>query len=392
MALKTIGIGVIGLGRRCALADHAHDPSRGTAIVAAADTYQHALDAYRATHGKAVLLTTDYREVLARRDVDAVIITSPDYCHEEQAVAALRAGKAVYLEKPMAITIDGCDRILRAAYETSQKLYLGHNMRHMRFTIAMKELIDSGKIGRVKAGWCRHFIAYGGDAYYKDWHADRSKSTGLLLQKGTHDIDILHWFCGGTTIRVNAMGGLTLYDRIRDRHGAQDYGDASFRDENWPPMSQKGLNPVIDVEDISMMHMQLDNGVFASYQQCHYTPDAWRNYTIIGTEGRIENFGDFMGETWIRVWNTRTYYKPDGDQCIYIPSDTGGHGGADERIIDEFVRYVKEGGKVQTSPLAARHSVAAGYMATMSIRQGGMPFQIPPVDDKIAEYFLSQTE
>jgi predicted dehydrogenase len=81
-------------------------------------------------------------------------VTTPDFLHEEQAVAALEAGKAVYLEKPMAITIPGCDRILETAYRTKTRLYLGHNMRHMAFVLKMKELIDEGAIGEVKAAWC----------------------------------------------------------------------------------------------------------------------------------------------------------------------------------------------------------------------------------------------
>ena len=187
----------------------------------------------------------------------------------------------------------------------------------------MRELILDGAIGQVKAGWCRHFVGYGGDAYFKDWHADRSKSTSLLLQKGAHDIDVLHWLCGGYTARVNALGGLVLYDRIKDRHSPKERGDASWRMENWPPLSQKGLNPVIDVEDVSMMLMQLDNGVFASYQQCHFTPDGWRNYTIIGTEGRIEN----VTEDCIKLWNRRTHCNPFGDEQFYLPPLSGSHGG-----------------------------------------------------------------
>jgi predicted dehydrogenase len=388
MAQRPVGMGVIGLGMRCGLADRAHDPGNGTAIAAAADNRESALEAYCRRRGRRDLfLTTDYTELLARADIGAVFITSPDFCHEEQAIAALRAGKAVYLEKPMAITIEGCDRILRAAFETRQKLYLGHNMRHMAFTLKMKELIDKGAIGAVKAAWCRHFISYGGDAYFKDWHAERSKSTGLLLQKGTHDIDIIHWLCGAYTTEVNAMGALTLYDTLRDRHGPAEYGDAAFNRDHWPPRSQKGLNPLIEVEDLSMMHMRLDNGVLASYQQCHFTPDAWRNYTIIGERGRIENFGDFMGACSIRVWDRRTDYSPDGDECHYCAPESGGHGGADEKIVDEFLRFIKEGGKVRTSPVAARNSVAAGFMATMSLRNGGKPFQIPPADREIEEYF-----
>lgn len=291
-------IGVIGAGGRGRLADHAHKPGQGARLVAGADQSPQVLRSFKEKYGPDVFVTADYRELLARKDIDAVFVATPDFLHEEHAVAALSAGKAVYLEKPMAITIEGCDAILRAAKQSGARLYLGHNMRHMPFTRKMKELIDGGAIGEVTAGWCRHFIAYGGDAYFKDWHADRRTATSLLLQKGAHDIDILHWLCGGRSVTVHAMGALTVYGRITDRHPPEERGDASWHLENWPPLSQKGLNPVVDVEDLSMMQMRLDNGAFCSYQQCHYTPDAWRNYTIIGTEGRIENFGTTRPAPW----------------------------------------------------------------------------------------------
>ncbi|MBD3392241.1 MAG: gfo/Idh/MocA family oxidoreductase [Chitinivibrionales bacterium] len=391
MSRSSVHIGVIGAGGRGALAHYAHDPENGVRLVAGADILDIALKRFRDRFGPDTFTTHDYRELLAREDVDTVFVTSPDYLHEEHAVAALEAKKAVYIEKPMATTIHGCDRILRAARENGQKLYVGHNMRHMDFVLKMKDVIDRGMIGEVKAGWCRHFIGYGGDAYFKDWHAERAKSTGLLLQKGSHDIDILHWLCGGCTARVNALGGLTLYDRITDRHASSERGDTTWRLENWPPLSQKGLNPVIDVEDISLVNLALDNGVFASYEQCHFTPDAWRNYTIIGTEGRVENFGDAPGRCSVRVWNTRSEFKENGDIAWEIPRAKGSHGGADPRIVQEFVEYVRNGGPVKTSPIAARNSVAAGYLATMSLRQGGIPFSVPPVDPELAMYFSGQS-
>ncbi|MGD0113612.1 MAG: Gfo/Idh/MocA family oxidoreductase, partial [Armatimonadota bacterium] len=354
-ARDELRIGVIGAGGRGGLAWYAHRPEEGVRVVAGADVVEDVFPRFRERFGEDAFVTTDYRELLARPDIDAVFVTSPDFLHEEHAVAALEAGKSVYLEKPMAITIEGCDRILNAAYQARRKLYLGHNMRHFPVVEKMKELIDQGAIGEVKAGWCRHFVCYGGDAYFKDWHADRTKSTGLLLQKGAHDIDVLHWLCGGYTQRVTGMGGLTVYGRIADRHHPSERGDATFREENWPPLSQKGLNPVVDVEDLSMMLMQLDNGVFASYEQCHYSPDGWRNYTVIGTEGRIENFGDVPSEAVVRLWNKRHDYSPQGDmQCEFL--DTGGsHGGADPKIVAEFVRYLRYGGPIATSPIAARY-------------------------------------
>ena len=383
-------IGVIGVGGRGWLAINAHNPERGLRVVAGADVNPQAFQKFSRWYGPDALVTDDDREIVARDDIGAVFVTSPDYLHEEHAVAALEAGKAVYLEKPMAITIEGCDRILRAAAEHHAKLYVGHNMRHMAFVRKMKDLIEAGAIGEVKAGWCRHFVAYGGDAYFKDWHAERSKATSLLLQKGAHDIDVLHWLCNGYCRRVNAMGGLTLYDRIPDRHDPRERGDATFKTENWPPLAQRGLNPVIDVEDISLMQMELDNGAFASYQQCHYTPDAWRNYTIIGTQGRVENFGDAPGRCVVRLWNRRTDYNPYADEQHFIPAASGGHGGSDERIVAEFVRFVREGGGTTTSPVAARNSVAAGCCAAHSLRNGGIPVDVPPVEPDVLAYFAAQ--
>lgn len=389
--MDALRIGVIGVGGRGGLAYYAHRPEEGVVLAAGADIDDTALELFRETYGPDVFTANDYRALLAR-DLDAVFITSPDYCHEEHAVAALRAGKAIYLEKPMAITIEGCDRILETARQNGAKVFVGHNMRHMPFIRKMKELIDAGMIGEVKAGWCRHFIAYGGDAYFKDWHAERKNTTGLLLQKAVHDIDVLHFLCGGYTKRVNALGGLTLYHRVTACHPAQERGDARWNEAHWPPLSQTGLNPHIDVEDLSMMQMELDNGVYCSYQQCHYAPDAWRNYTIIGTEGRLENFGDEPGKTVIRIWNRRCHYAPEGNLQFPIPALQGSHGGSDPSIVDEFITWLRGKGMASTSPIDARNSVAAGYMATQSLRDSGAPQDIPPMDNALIRYFNSQED
>ena len=383
MSKKELRIGVIGAGGRGRMARQAHRPDEGSRLVAGADTQDKALDEFKEFCGPDTMVTHDYREVLARDDVDAVFVTTPDFLHEEHALAAIEAGKAVYLEKPMTITIEGCDRVLRAAMEQGVRLYVGHNMRHMAAVQKMKELIEDGAIGEPKTGWCRHFVGYGGDAYFKDWHAERAKSTSLLLQKAAHDIDVLHWLCAGYSRRVTGMGGLTLYDKITDRHDPSERGDATFRIENWPPLSQKGLNPTIDVEDISMMLMELDNGVFCSYTQCHFTPDSWRNFTIIGDRGRIENVAPDV----IRVWDTRVTHCPYGDYQFNVKPGRGGHGGSDTTIVGEFLRFLREGGHTINSPVAARQSVAAGCQAAWSMRNGNQPGDIPPVEaDVLAHY------
>jgi len=385
-----IRLGVIGAGGRGCLSWAAHKPDEGSRIVAVCDLpdREHVLDFYEEHAKVRPDWHVDYHELLARDDINAVFVTLPDHLHEEVAVACLEAGKAVYLEKPMAITIDGCDRILDTAKRTGSKLYLGHNMRHFPVVLKMKEVIDAGAIGEVKAGWCRHFVSYGGDAYFKDWHAERKTQTGLLLQKGAHDIDVLHWLCGGYSRQVVAMGELGVYSRVENTRAPDAYGTASFlAKDHWPWFNQTGVNPFTDVEDLSMMLMRLDNGVLASYQQCHYTPDCWRNYTVIGTEGRVENFND-SGRATVRVWNDREdCYKARGDVEHQLYPTSGSHGGSDPAIVNEFLRYVRDDIPTNTSPVAARYSVAAGYQATQSLRNGCVPMEVPPLDQATEDHF-----
>lgn len=378
--LADLRIGVLGYGLRSDLAGLAHRPGRGSQVVAVADPRPERRERARTEFGASALITADEAELLAA-GLDAVIVLSPDHLHERQAVAVLEAGAAVYLEKPMAVSTAGCDRVLTAAQATGGRLYVGHNMRHMPVIQAMRRLILDGAIGEVKSIWCRHFVGHGGDFYFKDWHAERAKSTGLLLQKGAHDLDVIHWLAGGYSRRVQAMGALTVYGQAGRAASAAEgeylppEGWSSL--DAWPPSAQTGLNPALDVEDLSLVNLALDNGVLASYQQCHYTPDYWRNYTVIGSAGRLENFGDGPGAE-VRVWNTRHRgYAPEPDHTVPVGAADGGHGGADPQIMAEFLRFVRDGEPTLTSPLAAREAVAAGFAATESLRAGGIPVDVP---------------
>lgn len=385
----TLRIGVVGVGARADIAKHFELPRLNCRITAAADPHPDAEARLPQRLGRSdIKLTRNVTELIAE-GIDAALVTSPDDTHAQVTCELLRAGIPVYVEKPLATRMDDAIEILRTAYETGTKLYVGHNMRHMDVVRSMRDLIRRGAIGEVKAIWCRHFVGNGGDYYFKDWHATREHATGLLLQKAAHDLDVMHWLADSHTTQVTAMGGLTLYDRITDRQdrSGQLLGDW-FDMENWPPLSQKGLNPVVDVEDISMMLMQMESGLFASYQQCHYTPDYWRNYTVIGTEGRIENFGDYEGGH-IKLWNRRHLYDPEGDARFPIKGDDKGHDDADVLTISEFVSFITDGTPTDTSPLGAWYAVAAAIAATDSLRNGSSPRDIPGLDPDIVTYFTN---
>ena len=379
-------VGVVGLGARSSIAHHLASVTHPAVLVGGCDPNPAMRERAARTLGEGQWVAT--LDELLGLSIDAAIVTSPDDTHEDITCSLLEAGVAVFLEKPIAITIEGADRVLETAYRTRTPLYVGHNMRHMDVVRTLRRVIQEGRIGEVKAIWCRHFVGNGGDYYFKDWHADRSRTTGLLLQKAAHDIDVMNWLSDSVPARVVAMGDLMVYGALADRSGQSDGAvmEDWFSFDNWPPETQTGLNPVIDVEDLSMLLARQENGVMISYEQCHFTPDYWRNYTVIGTRGRAENFGDGEGGS-VRVWAHRSGYEPVPELEIPLRGDAGGHGDADVNTMDEFIRFVVDGDVTDTTPLGAREAVAAGVAATTSLRGGNVPVDVPRVRAEIAEYF-----
>ena len=134
-----------------------------------------------------------------------------------------------------------------------------------------------------------------------------------------------------------------------------------------------------------MIMMQLENGGQATYMQCHYTPDAERNYTFIGTEGRVENIGD-SGACEVHVWNRRGP-RATPDIIYRLKPAAGGHGGADNPIMRNFLDFVRFGARTNTSPVAARQSVAVGVLGHKSMRSGCNREDIPPLDPALVRYF-----
>lgn len=381
-------IGVVGAGTRSGIARYAHRPGEGSRVVGVCD-----LNAARAAQavrelGDEVVGVNELTGLL-ELELDAVFVLTPDDTHEQVAVTTLQAGVATFVEKPLAITIDGADRVLEAARRTGSRLYVGHNMRHMPVVTTMRDLVLQGAVGEVKAIWCRHFVGHGGDYYFRDWHADRRRSTGLLLQKGAHDLDVIHWLAGAYTNRVNAMGGLLVYGGVAERadRSSELLADWFDPERNWPADGLTGLAPVVDVEDLSMVHLALDNGVLASYQQCHFAPDYWRNYTVLGTSGRLENFGDVDAGALVKVWQHRSGYRNQPDLVVEVPEGEGAHGGADLFVVEEFLRFVREGTPTLTSPVAARQAVAVACAATESLRSGGCPVDVPRMSSSLEAYF-----
>lgn len=146
----------------------------------------------------------DYREALARDDVQIVVGTLPHWLHHRASIDAVNAGKHVFLEKPMALSVEECDEMLAAARANKRLLMTAHTQRYYPEVMKMKEIIDSKELGEL-------FMAYA--MWHKPlvpesrppWMLERPKGGGMGFMDGTHLIDRLVYLLGSDVYSVSGI-------------------------------------------------------------------------------------------------------------------------------------------------------------------------------------------
>lgn len=162
---------------------------------------------------------TDWRELVAMEEIDVVSICTPNELHAEMAVAALRAGKHVYLDKPVAVTGAEARRIAEAARQAPGQTRVAFNNRYMPAMLRARQLVASGRIGQVM-----HFEA----RYLHSGSVDPNKPIGwkqqaqggVLLDMGSHALDLITWLLGYP--RRVLCGTRVLYDHRPNRAGEME--------------------------------------------------------------------------------------------------------------------------------------------------------------------------
>lgn len=131
-----------------------------------------------------------------RADIDAVVICTPNHMHEEQAIAALEAGKHVLVEKPLALTEEGCARVVAAAEKSGRTLMVAMNNRYRPDTQAIKPFADGGELGRIfltRAAWLNKKMRIPRPTWR---HRVATAGGGALIDLGVQTIDLCLWTLG----------------------------------------------------------------------------------------------------------------------------------------------------------------------------------------------------
>lgn len=384
--MSHLRIGLIGAGLRGTALAYQVKASGLGAVVGAYDPDREFGKQFQKLYPDFVIPFISRDELLSDSTLDALIIASPDHCHRQDACDALKSGKPVLCEKPMATELADCDTMLQAQRDTGQSLQIGFNLRFHPLYQKMREVATSGELGEITTVWIRHFVGMGGDYYFHDWHSLRKLSTSLLLQKATHDFDILHYVTGSYTKRLVAIGNRAYYGGAREN--SLSCVECPDKD-GCPEVSQDPINPrkqcafreEIDVEDNEMVMLELKNGTLASYGQCHFTPDYHRNYVFIGTRGRMESFEtQHRVKGWQEDSRIEILYRDGGPRkTIRFDLEQGNHGGADFRMIKSWLKGILGNSLDGENPIAGRQSVAVGCLAAESLRNGNRWMTLPPI-------------
>lgn len=214
-----IGIGIIGTGFARSTQIPAFRACEGARVIAIASGHRENAERV-AQEFDIEHVASDWREVIARDDVDLVSIVTPPVTHKEMTLAALDAGKAVLCEKPTAMNAEEADAMRRRAEEKGALALIDHELRFLPGRVKMQEMVRGGEIGEV-----RHAkLLFRSDSRAStdrkwDWWSDEASGGGALGAIGSHAVDAFRWLLGSEVSQVFCTLSTHVAEREDERTG-----------------------------------------------------------------------------------------------------------------------------------------------------------------------------
>ncbi len=215
-AEKILKVCLIGCGRAGMIhARNYKNKIENARITAVADAVEEAAKAAAKELGVEKCFS-DYKEILSDPEIDAVIVVAPTNLHKQIVIDCAAAGKHIFCEKPMAMTVEECDEMIAACDRYKVKLQIGFMRRFDASFREAKRLVEEGAIGEL----VQIHSNTRGPSKPRPWMYDIKKSNGILAEVNSHDIDAVRWMAGSDIETVYAVAG-----NFRNPEAEADYPD-----------------------------------------------------------------------------------------------------------------------------------------------------------------------
>ncbi len=355
-------------------------------IVAGADNRPERLDMLRRWYNVAPekCFASDEELLAAPRQADVMIIATQDRQHVQEALAALDKGYHLLLEKPISPNLDECLALEKKAHETGRVVVVCHVLRYTKFYAALKELLESGAIGKIETIDAVEHVAYWHYAHsYVRGNWRRSEETSpMILAKSCHDMDIIRWLAGARCKKVQSFGALDYFKSacapegaaLRCLDGCKCKGECPYDAEKiyltnersgyahigkgWPcsvltadpteeslyealrngPYGRCVFHSDNNVVDHQTVNMEFENNIHATFTMTAFTELCHRTVKVTGTLGDVE--GDLEDNKLI-LHRFGQEEKVIDLGCV--DSEFAGHGGGDMGMMEYLCDLIAQG-------------------------------------------------
>lgn len=317
---------------------------------------------------------SDWRDLLDKgKFADVAFICTQDNMHFEPAVAAMNKGYHLLLEKPISNNKEECLTILREYRKHNVSVAVAHVLRYTDFFSRIKELIDNDEIGKIKG--IQHnenigHIHYSHSYVRGNWRKE-SISSPIILAKSCHDMDILLYLTGATSVKISSFANRTTFiaenkpektpyrcldgcsnSKYCPYYAPKIYMTGSY---GWPvdtittDLSQEGIKKALedgpygrcvyscdnDVMEHQTVNLEFDNSIPVVFSMSAFTEKTTRTIKIVGEKGQINGH---MEKNEIEIHNFQT----NDIKKIFLKSRSASHGGGDTEIIKDLLIHLKD--------------------------------------------------
>lgn len=355
----------------------------------------------------------DFEKMMKEINPDILVVTSNDATHAEYIIKGLEKNKIVFSEKPACTTIDQVNQIRSVVKKSKGYLYVTHNMRYGNDMQKIKEMIDSGKIGKLLQIDFRETLDrnHGAD-YFRRWHGKKENSGGLLIHKSSHHFDVINWFANSKAKSLNARGSVSFYGKngpFRSKRclGCDHAKECVFYFDIKAneaantlyhiPETEDGYfrdgclyDEKITTEDNAAVIYNYENGVLANYSLNAFASYEGMLICFEGTKARIE-FESAKSTQWAMGSNVihgqekqkgsrlTLIHPTEGVTEIPVTKGVGSHGGSDLSLRQDFFRHFLKEKKAFPNMAGSEEGLQAvlvGVAANLSIAEGSRTIDV----------------